>query len=114
MAVKKRGRPRGKAAAIPKRDPKSGKFLKAYTDEEVLAGIDAFNEIIPIRAELKKLHAIAMKALRGTITLDSGQLQLLREMYSTLSNKMVGNARAAGDEGPQEIEIKIKAPKRPS
>ena len=110
---KKPGRPKG-TKTTPQRDPETGKFLKAYSDEEVLAGIDAFNEIIPIKTELKKLHAIAMKSLRGTIQLDSAQTQLLREMYSTLSNKIVGNAKGSGDDGPQEIEIKIKAPKKPS
>ena len=92
-----------------RRTDEKGRFVPRYTDEEVLDGIDAFNEIIPIHQELKKLHAIAMKALRGTKKLDSHTTMLLKEMYSTLANKVVGNAKA-GDTGPTEIDVVIKMP----
>lgn len=92
-----------------RRDAKDGKFIKNYTDEEVLDGIDAFNEIIPIHKELKKIHTIAMKVLRGSKKMDSSTTMLLKEMYSTLANKVVGNAKS-GDSGPSEVNVVIKAP----
>ena len=92
-----------------RRTDETGKFIPKYTDEEVLDGIDAFNQIIPIHQELKKLHNIAMKALRGTKKLDSHTTMLLKEMYSTLANKVVGNAKS-GEGGPTELDIVIKAP----
>ena len=114
----KPGRPKGlkdlkpRDKAYRERDPNTGKFLPNPTDDELVAGLDAFNQVVNVKKELKKLQLLSMKYLRGTIKLDNAQAQLLREMYRTLADKLVGNARS-GEQGPQEISIKIKGPKKP-
>ncbi len=95
------------------RDKTTGKFLKATeSPEEIRLGIEAFNEVIDIKKELKKLHILSMKYLRGTIQLDNAQANLLKEMYKQLSDKIVPNAKA-GESGPAELDVVIKAPKKP-
>ena len=95
------------------RDETTGRFLNATTDPaEIAASLDAFNEVIDVRRELKKLHLMSMKYLKGSLKLDAAQSRLLNDMYKILTDKLAPNARG-GETGPTELDVVIKAPPKP-
>jgi hypothetical protein len=101
------------ARKMADRDEK-GKFIEApTTPEEIRASFEAFNDVIDVKKELKKLHLMSMKYLRGTIKLDNAQAKLLNDMYKILTDKLAPNAKG-GETGPSELDVVIKPPKKSS